>query len=420
MLQTPSLADLVIDDAAFRVRTDAYADPDVFAAEMERIFARGWVYVAHESEVPAPGDYKTVSIGNQPIIVTRHEDGTVHLLYNRCRHRAAVVCREELGHSNYFRCPYHAWVYNNDGSIVGMAQATGWPKDFDKTSYGLQHLAHVASYRGLIFASLGEDAQSFDAYIAPVRPYIDLWADRSPTGRVRVIRPPHKYDYPGNWKWQAENGHDGYHGNYVHESWQKILARAGESEVKEIRDYRLTGCTRGLGNGHGLLERPAGLNPAASWTGRLMATYPEYARALRDRFEEGYIEEVAARRNILVFPNVFLFDTHIRVITPVAVDKTEVSLWVYDFEDVPAALNEDRYRAHERFYGPSGFGSPDDVEIFIANQTGVQAKGVDHVLLSRGLHRETVNERGERIGHSTDETPVRAFYREWRRRMADG
>jgi benzoate/toluate 1,2-dioxygenase subunit alpha len=417
---TTSYADLVDDDdRQFRLHTRIYTDPAVFQAEMRHIFERTWVYVGHESEVRRPGDYKTTLIGRQPVILSRHEDGELYVMLNRCRHRAAVVCRAEHGHANFFRCPYHNWVYRNDGALVGVSMASGYPEDFETDLFGLQRVPRVGTYRGMVFASLAPDGPSLQEHLAPVRPYIDLWINRSPDSEIEVILPPHKYPYPGNWKWQAENGADGYHGNYVHASWQKLLQRAGEAPVKDIRKFRQEGCTRGLANGHGLLERPGGLNPAASWTGRMMERYPEYAASLRGRFSEEEIDSISARRNIFVFPNIYLFDTHIRVITPISPERTEVTLFVYALKGVPDTLNTGRYRAHERFYGPSGFGSPDDLEIFVCIQTGVQASGVDWILMSRGQHRERT-EDGERIGHSTDETPTRSIYLEWKRLMANG
>jgi benzoate/toluate 1,2-dioxygenase alpha subunit len=414
-----SFTDLVDDQPdTFQVHTDAYMDAGVFDAEMRRIFETTWVYVGHESQVPSVGDYRTTAIGRQPVIVSRHEDGEIYVLLNRCRHRGSVVCRDEVGHSNYFRCPYHNWGYANDGALVGMAQSSGYPEDFDKSRWGLRKAPGVANYRGLVFARLSEDGPTFEEYLAPVRKYVDWWINRSPLGTISVLPAAHKYPYPGNWKWQAENGHDGYHGNYVHESWQRLLERAGEGTVRDVRKYRTGGCTRGFSHGHGLLERPGGLNPAASWTGRMMVKYPEYAEALRSAYGDEEIEEISARRNIFVFPNLYLFDTQIRVINPLAVDRTEVHLYVYGLDGAPDELNQGRYRAHERFYGPSGFGSPDDVEIFVCNQTGLQASGVDWVLLSRGMHREKVNGDGETVGHSTDEVPVRSLYREWKRLMA--
>lgn len=414
-----SYGDLVVDDPReFRVHGSIYTDPQIFEEEMHRIFERTWVYVGHESELPAPGDYKTVLVGRQPLILSRHEDGRVYALYNRCRHRGAVVCREERGHSNFFRCRYHNWVYANNGALIGMAQASGYPEDLDRSRYGLVPAARLESYRGLLFVNLSPTGPSLAEHLEPVRKYVDYWFGRSPSERIQVILPPHRYEYPGNWKFQAENGFDGYHGNYVHLSWQRVLQLSKESTVEEVQQYRQEGCVRGLRNGHGLLERPGSLNPASSWTARMMHRYPEYAEAMRRRFDDAQLVEISARRNIFVFPNLYLFDTHIRVIVPKAVDRTEVQLYVYALEDVPEAINRSRFRGHERFYGPAGFGAPDDIEVFTEMQTGLRATGDPWNLLNRGQHRERVVD-GEVIGHTTDEAPQRSFYREWKRVMSE-
>lgn len=412
-------ADLVVDDPReFRINGEVYTDGEVFAAEMERIFERSWVYVAHDSELPAAGDYKTVLVGTQPLVLSRHEDGRIYALYNRCRHRGAVVCRQERGHSNFFRCRYHNWVYANNGSLIGMAQSTGYPDDFDRGQYGLVPVPRMTSYRGLVFVSLAEDGPSLAEHLAPVRRYIDYWLGRSPTEEIEVMIPPHRYEYPGNWKLQAENGYDGYHGNYVHLSWQRVLHLAGESTVEEVQNYRQAGAARGFRNGHGLLERPGSLNPNASWTARMMERYPMYADAMRRRFSEQDLVAISARRNIFIFPNLYLFDTHLRMIVPKAVNRTEVQLYVYGLKGVPEAINEGRVRGHERFYGPAGFGAPDDIEVFTEVQTGVQAKGHTWNLLNRGQHRERM-EDGEWVGHTTDESPQRSLYRYWRQVMGE-
>ncbi|MDR7481124.1 MAG: Rieske 2Fe-2S domain-containing protein [Armatimonadota bacterium] len=411
-------ADLVRDDpGAFRVHGAVFTDPDVFAAEMDRIFERSWVYVGHSSELAAPGDYKTVVVGTQPVILSRHEDGRIYALYNRCRHRGAVVCRQERGHSNFFRCRYHNWVYANNGALIGMAQSTGYPDDFDRSRYGLVPVGRLESYRGLLFVNLSSEGASLAEHLAPVRRYIDWWFGRSPVEAIVVSLPPHRYEYPGNWKLQAENGADGYHGNYVHLSWQRVLALSKESSVEETQQYRQAGCTRGLAGGHGVLERPGSLNPNSSWTARMMHRYPEYAEAMRARYGDDQLLEISARRNIFVFPNLYLFETHLRVIVPKAVDRTEVQLYVYALEGVPDAINQGRFRGHERFFGPAGFGSPDDIEVFTEVQSGVRARGEPWNLLNRGQHRERYD-AGEWIGHTTDEAPQRALYRQWQRLMA--
>src|SRR5690606_15797333 len=119
----------------FRVSGRAYVDRTVFDMEMERIFSKTWVFMAHESEIPQPGDFKTAHIGTQPMIVTRAPDMQIHVLANRCVHRGASVCRERSGNTRVFLCPYHAWTYDLTGrltSIPGRDDPNGYTEDFEQ------------------------------------------------------------------------------------------------------------------------------------------------------------------------------------------------------------------------------------------------------------------------------------------------
>ena len=409
--------DLVRDDPArFRVHSSVYSDPRLFRLELDRIFSATWVYVAHESELPEPGDYRTTVIGTQPVIVSRDEDGRLHVVLNRCMHRGAAVCRSERGHSSHFRCPYHNWVYRNDGALVGMAQASGYPDDFDTSELSLVRVPRVGSYRGLIFASLNPGVEPLEDRLAMLRWYIDQWCDRSPAGRIRLTRGAHRYVYPGNWKFQLDNGIDGYHGNYVHESFVKILHRSGERKQSDVVRARNQVGTRnyakGLSHGDAMLERDFGmLGTFDFWRDE------EYVEQVSGAHGADRLADILTQRNILIFPNVYLFESHIRVMRPISVDRTIVDNFPTVIEGAPDAMNVARLREHERFFGPASFGATDDVEVFVLNQTGVQAEYAQWVDFSRGAHREDVNERGEHVGHSTDEAPQRAIYREWHRLM---
>jgi benzoate/toluate 1,2-dioxygenase subunit alpha len=408
-------AELVVDlPDDFRVHTDAYVSAGVFEVEMLRIFERTWVYVAHESQIPAPGDFVTSRIGVQPVIVTRDAAGEVHVLLNRCRHRGSMVCRRESGRSRQFMCPYHNWVYASDGALIAVAQKEGYPADLDRAELGLARAA-VGSCQGLIFACL-RPGLALEDRLAAVRPYIDLWVRRSPLGRIRVTRAVHRIAYPGNWKLQMENGVDGYHGNYVHSSFMRIVDRAGERKVAAFTAVRETGGTRGLAFGDGMIERPAGgMAGQFDYADPQLAEYhtqldAAYGRAARD--------EILGQRNLLIFPNLFLFESHIRVVQPVSVSETAVMMLPTLLEGVPDAMNAARLRAHERFFGPAGFGTPDDVEMFVNCAGGLRARGAAWVRMDRGLARAR-REAGVETGHSTDETPQRAAYRRWRHLMSD-
>lgn len=404
-------ARLVIDRPGdFRVHTDAYVSPDVFDLETRRIFERTWVYVAHESQIPTAGDFVTTTIGRQPVIVTRGPQGAIHVLLNRCRHRGSIVCRLDRGHSAQFMCPYHNWVYAPDGALIAFAQKDGYPADLNRADLGLAR-AEVGVHQGLVFARLGRGGESFDERLADVRRYIDLWVQRAPAGRIRTTRAAHRIAYPGNWKFQMENGVDGYHGNYVHSSFMRLVERAGERKMAAVTAVRDTGGTRGLSRGDGMIERPyGGMAGQFDYADPRLSDYhalldAAYGRARRD--------EILGQRNLLIFPNLFLFESHIRLIQPVSPTETIVTMLPTILEGAPDALNAARLRAHERFFGPAGFGTPDDVEMFVNCESGLQARGVDWVRMDRGVHREQHVGR-DYVSHSTDEVPQRSAYRRWR------
>jgi len=414
--QTPVHELVVEDNGTFLVHTRAYSDPSIFQLELQRIFERTWVYVAHESEVPNPHDYVTTTVGTQPVIVSRDGEGQVHVLLNRCRHRGSVLCREERGCATQIRCPYHGWVYGSDGALLGVTQATGYPDDFIGPDMGLVPAARIDIYRGLIFASLSADVEPLDQRLANVARYIDLWADRSPLGKISLTRGAHKFRFAGNWKFQLENGSDGYHGNYVHESFIQIMQRAGETSIPDYVRLRSTGSVVGLGHGDGFIDRPQG--GMAGQFDYHDARLSEYHEQLRQAYGPERTEKILGQRNLLIFPNLYLFESHIRVIRPLAVNDTIVLMQPTRLEGASDELNTARLRTHERFFGPADFGAPDDVEMFVNGETGLKARGADWVLMSRGLQRETETD-GIRIGgHSTDEAPQRSAYREWRRLIA--
>lgn len=412
------LPDLVRDETGrFRVHSAVYTDLSVFEAEATQIFGRSWIFVAHEEMIPRPGDFMTTSIASQPLIVSRDVENRVHVLFNRCAHRGSVVCRQERGHSDDFRCPYHGWVYGNDGRLIGAAQRSGYPDDFMTWGLRLDEAPRIDSYRGLIFVSFDPQSPPLLERLKYVRRYIDLWCDRSPTGRIRLPEGVHRYEYPANWKLQAENGVDGYHGNYVHESFVGLLERSGERSAADTTKTRNSvserNSAKGLPYGDGLLEREAGMLGTFDYRGR-----STYTKLLEQAYGSERADDIMLQRNIFVFPNLFLFESHIRVIHPIGVDKSYIDVYPTYLEEAGEEVNRDRLSEHERFFGPSGFGAPDDIEIFICTQTGASAGGNPWLEFSRGMHREETTGSGETVGHSTDETPQRSLYREWQKCMS--
>jgi benzoate/toluate 1,2-dioxygenase alpha subunit len=409
----------------FRVHTRAYSDPEIFQLEMERIFARTWVYVAHESEIPLPGNYKTAHIGQQPVIVARDDKGGINVFYNRCRHRGSVVCREPRGFANTFRCPYHGWIYGKDGRLLGVSMRDGYPADFQQPE-GLLTVPRVESYRGLVFACASPDVGPLSEHLGLAAKWIDRRVGMSPVGEIELVSEPYVVEYRGNWKFMIENIIDEYHFAFVHEPFMKLQEKYGDStgdygahvsgSVKNMNERRQSGRRSwgGVG-GHGLGERRVGDDQLDEL---LAGEDAEYYKELLAQHGREELACMVGGGSVMTHPNVGLIHRQIRVVRPLAVDRTEVTIYPYEVKGAPDAHNEGWLRSQERFYGPAGYGMPDDVEMFALNQQGLAASSVDWLILERGLDREEVNERGDRSAPVGGETPLRALWEEWLKLMS--
>lgn len=398
-----------------RVHASVYTDPTIFEQEMQRIFYTTWVFVGHESEIPKAGDYKTTFIGQLPVIVTRDAGNQLQVLVNRCIHRGSTVCGREKGHVKSFRCPYHAWEYGLDGRLLAISLPRGYnPGEINTRELGLAKAPRVASYRGLIFASMKAEGISLDQHLEHCKPYIDSYMDQSPTGEIVVGKSGvNKHVYRGNWKIQVEGSVEGYHPPVTHATAFEIMVREMDfpknftQQVMETHD---------LGYGHSLLQ---------------IYSFPE--EMVDKRFPQEYIDALIKsvgrekayralgdRWNLVIFPNLSIQEYHLREIRPISVDETEVFLHHTMVKDAPEVVNRRRVHEHEFFYGPAAFGAPDDYAVFNRIQEGLRAQNVPWVLFNRGLQTEKTGADGIRRGGHTQETPQRAAYYEYRRLMANG
>lgn len=390
-----------------------YIKPEILDAELKRIFYTTWVYVGHESEIPQPGDYKSTHIGKVPVLLSRGQTGAVHVVINRCMHRGLTVCPEEYGNSRYFVCPYHGWTYDNDGSLVETGAPEGYSEgEIDKVAMSLRPVPRVGSYRGFVFASLSSVGRSLDEHLGRAKTHIDNYVDRSPVGTITASRSGvYKYTYDGNWKIQLEGSVEGYHVAFTHATFLQIAKKKNPGIIDHFRNPDLRGID--LGNGHNIIE-VLRLPPEL-----VRQLYPEsFRNQIIERVgEAGMYDILGTTKNLVLFPNVALLEHQIRVIRPLAVDRTLVEIHHTLLDEAPPAVNEQRIRGHEKFYGPAGFGGPDDIEMFNRMQEGYNAEMIEWVYLNRGLAVETTNEHGERIGKPDHETVQRAPYYEWRKLM---
>jgi phenylpropionate dioxygenase-like ring-hydroxylating dioxygenase large terminal subunit len=413
---------LVRDDG---VRREIYRDPEVFALEMERIFKRTWVYLAHESELAANGDYLTLPVGNEPVVLVRGEDGELRALVNRCMHRGAIVCEHAAGNAKSFRCQYHGWTYRNDGQLVGVPYPERQSADV-RERLGLVALPRVESYRGLIFASFNPDVPSLTDYLGPgAIGYIDRFLDQCLGLPLVAHKQAHRIAMGANWKLQLENGMDGYHAGFTHRSFFDVMQRRLGTSVRYASGLP-TATSRAFRNGHCAIDpETTSRKPLVN----RVATLPEAEERLAllraevgdDKYEDYLGGLTGAGINVGIYPNLQLIGIHIRRIDPVSVDQTVVSVRPLLVDGAPEQVNWLRLRYHELFFGPAGFGQPDDFEMFERVEAALGDTQDGWFRFERGYGAEQALDAGETtLGNVSDETPQRGQYRQWAALMTAG
>ncbi|MFC5605616.1 aromatic ring-hydroxylating dioxygenase subunit alpha [Variovorax soli] len=425
-LSTETLAGLVRPDS---VHKSVYTDPRIFELEMQRIYGQAWIYVGHESQVPATGDYHTTRIGDQDVLMVRAADGQVHVLYNRCPHKGAQVVAEGDGCAGkFFRCPYHAWTFKLDGTHL----AAPMKKGFEGTCYDPAHpdfsmrrLARVESYRGFVFASQAADGPDLKAFLGGVATSIDNLCDRSPVGEVEVTGGVFRVLQESNWKVFYENLHDTMHARVTHES-SVVAAREEAKEIGEMPFELLIMDGNGepyefweklelraYPNGHGYMEGI--FDPAA-------ATRDPVSRAHFEALSQVHGEERARailgmnRHNTVIYgsgsPHTVF--QQFRVIRPLAVNRTMVEIQVFRLKGAPEQVFDRALTYANVINSPSSNVMPDDVEVYRRCQEGNGTRGGEWVSLHRYLGTDKALDEGWVSTNGTSELPMRNQFAAWR------
>ncbi|MBV7504195.1 aromatic ring-hydroxylating dioxygenase subunit alpha [Bacillus sp. sid0103] len=391
-------------------------DPKIYDIEHKKVFLKTWLFIGHESEIPNKNDFITRDVAGYSVILTRGADGEIRGLYNMCTHRGMKLCRADAGNKSSFTCPYHGFNFKNNGDCVGVPlQKDIYGEGFDKSGLGL-HKVRIETYKGLIFGTWNDEAESLEDFLGDFKWYLDILVGRA---EMEVVGPPQRFIIQSNWKIGADNFvGDSYHTMVTHGSIVKL-------GMVPSATYSKKGYQIHTNHGHGLnLGTP---NPDFA--------FPE---ELKDEFKSNLTEEqydvLSNLKNMIgnIFPNLsflishtkvkgqLISNTSVRLWRPVGVDKMEVITWF--LVEKNASLDWKK-RSRESFiltFSPSGIFEQDDTEVF----TDITAAASGTMPLVKqltfnytmGLHRQPVEDfvgPGVVFDDKFTEANQRNFYRYW-------
>ena len=417
----------LVNSDGTEVSRRVFVDEAVYQRELDTVFANNWLYLCHESEIPASGDFITTYMGETPVIVARTEAGDVKASINSCTHKGLPVCRSDSGNAKRFVCPYHSWSYDVEGNLVGLPQDRQFKNSTDKSKLGLKPVPRVESYRGLYFGCFNESVESLEFYLGDMTFYLDTYFNRF-EGGVEVIGPPHKWVLEANWKVPAENQlSDVTHGPALHNA---LLANS--EAVSEIDDYGFN-CVPKAGHGACLRLMPEdsswdkvawGIEGFASLSGS--QDLMDFLESQQDQVSER-IGDTASRIKGLtygVYPNLsfLVANSTLRISHPRGPNKVEYWSWWVVPKSAPDDVKRLLRNNYINLFGPGGMLEQEDSEAWSQQLKGCQIRGMENKPLYYGLglgeefqHSELPGE----VGSCYNEHVMRSFYQRWMKEVSE-
>ncbi|MDA9433725.1 Rieske (2Fe-2S) protein [Bradyrhizobium sp. CCBAU 51627] len=388
-----------------------FTDPEIYQLEQERIFrGKTWNFLCLDIEIQNAGDYRTTTVGETPVVVTRDRDGKIHAMVNRCAHKGALVCLKKKDNVASLSCVYHAWNYELDGKLKGVAFRNGvrgqggMPEDFDPAQHRLRPL-RVESFCGMIFGTFADEIEDVETYLGPE---MASFIKRN-LGRPLRILGTHSQMIHNNWKLYAENLRDSYHATLLHTFYTTFkvnrLDMDGGITLSERKWHHLS------------FARRAKMQEAAEYAEAKVHS-ANYESALDgpglleawEEFDDGITHSIQT-----VFPNMCIQFTlnslAIRFFAPRGVDQTEL-FWIYLGYERDTDEQSSMRVMQSNLTGAAGLVSLEDGCINEFVQRGTRADPDQSSFIEMG-GREVESERNSRA----TETAVRGFWHGYRHIM---
>ncbi len=353
-----------------------YVDKDIYELELDRLFARAWNFMCHQSHIPQTGDYLVNYIGEDQVIVVRDERGAVQILLNTCSHRGNALCRAEMGNTKSFQCSYHGWNFGLDGRLLSVpGNAAFYRGKLNIDDWGLQRAAKVESYNGFYFATLDPDAPSLAEYLGEVgRIGLDQMAVH---GELVAVDGIQKNVIECNWKVAVDNLYDWYHVNFSHRSAIQV-GFVGSSVMQPMQQMVMLGEYGHAISGPGISEAQQAELDKLSDAERVkldMMSFEERAKLAPRISERRPIrplhmkatmgdDGVRAMGHPNIFPNLWISTRALQLSLRIPRGPLRTEIWWFTF--MPKSYSVEQRRAMMRFmthsFGPAGLLEQDDGE----------------------------------------------------------
>jgi phenylpropionate dioxygenase-like ring-hydroxylating dioxygenase large terminal subunit len=357
-----------------------FDDRAVYERELSLVFGRTWQFVGHESMISRAGDFVSLTMGNDAVVLWRDKETDRARVYlNKCRHRGNKLCLHDRGASNSFTCSFHGWTYNTTGRLMGVpSEREVYRKVLDRDRLGLVEVPRVEAVNGMLFGNWDPEAPSLREYLGEAAGLLERYVDNPRLGGLQFLPQAQKYIMPVNWKLLAENfAGDDYHFKVTHASVLSVMQQnpgAALSHGLQPEKRFSIAANYGSGTAHGFLELkvgPEAYEEDLAKAEKLGQEAVDWVRHRHQVLSEGSDDQAYGFHTANLFPNLALigissalYASGFLLWIPRGPHQTEVVEWAAVDRDAPDVVKRRMVQVLKDRQAAAGMVAPDDHENF--------------------------------------------------------